>query len=131
MPVHGRISIYTNHKCRCDACREAWREYSVSYYRRRPEIARAKRQRSYSEWKKFALSYLGGNCQVCGSVEELEFHHVDPDEKIHSITSMLGGSTRERLITELEKCELLCHNCHWDKTRANGRVGRWKRPQRL
>lgn len=130
MPDHGRISTYTNYKCRCDACRESWREYSLSYYRRKPEIGRAKRKRSYREWKKFAISYLGGRCKVCGSLEKLEFHHVDPDEKNNSITSMLGLS-KERLVAELDKCELLCHDCHWGKTRANGRVGRWKRPKRV
>lgn len=26
-PVHGRMSTYTNHRCRCDECREARRTY--------------------------------------------------------------------------------------------------------
>lgn len=129
MPDHGKISTYTNHKCRCDECREAWREYSRSYYRRKPEVARAKRQRSYSEWREFALGYLGGKCQVCDASEWLEFHHTDPDTKTNSITSMLGLA-KHRLVEELDKCELLCHHCHWDKTRANGRVGRWIRPKK-
>lgn len=26
-PRHGQAPTYTNHGCRCDACREAWRTY--------------------------------------------------------------------------------------------------------
>lgn len=29
--VHGRVSTYTNHGCRCERCREAQREYVASY----------------------------------------------------------------------------------------------------
>jgi hypothetical protein len=25
--VHGKASTYTNHRCRCEPCRIAWREY--------------------------------------------------------------------------------------------------------
>jgi len=28
-PAHGTTSAYTNHGCRCDLCREAWRDYKV------------------------------------------------------------------------------------------------------
>lgn len=33
-PLHGRVSTYTNHKCRCQECREAW----AAYYRRRRKL---------------------------------------------------------------------------------------------
>jgi len=32
---HGKYSTYSNHGCRCDACREAWNEYYTSYRRAR------------------------------------------------------------------------------------------------
>ena len=33
--THGRYSTYTNHGCRCDECREAWRIYSKDLRERR------------------------------------------------------------------------------------------------
>jgi 5-methylcytosine-specific restriction endonuclease McrA len=62
-----------------------------------------------------AIEYKGGKCQICGydrCTRALEFHHLNPDEKEFSISR--DGSTRswERTKIELDKCILLCANCH-------------------
>jgi len=62
-----------------------------------------------------ALKYKGGKCEQCGykkSIRALEFHHRDPNEKDFHISN--GGHTRswDRVKTELDKCDLLCANCH-------------------
>lgn len=62
-----------------------------------------------------AIKYKGGACQFCGykkSVYALTFHHVDPTQKDFGIGG--DGSTRswERTKAELDKCVLLCANCH-------------------
>ena len=66
--------------------------------------------------KELATRKLGGKCKDCGSSERLEFDHIDPGSKLFSIGGGLGNSSK-RLSEELEKCQLLCHTCHWDKTR--------------
>ena len=60
-----------------------------------------------------AVEYKGGSCQCCGFnkyVVSLEFHHRDPAQKDFSI----AGLTRswERIRNELDKCLLVCANCH-------------------
>ena len=63
--------------------------------------------------KERAVEYLGSTCSVCGydkSVWALEFHHKDP-----SIKDFGWGNTRkgwEKLKPELDKCVLVCTNCH-------------------
>ena len=48
-------------------------------------------------------------CERCGSDDELEFHHRDPEEKLsHRIWSWAW----ERIAKELEKCDVLCKTCH-------------------
>jgi hypothetical protein len=42
-PAHGTIGMYTNHGCRCDACRKANRENQLRSMRENPE-QRAKHQ---------------------------------------------------------------------------------------
>lgn len=32
---HGTLGGYTNHRCRCDKCRAAWRAYMRKYMRDR------------------------------------------------------------------------------------------------
>jgi len=61
-----------------------------------------------------AIKYLGGKCKYCSTdnVKHLTFHHINPDIKETTIWQLLKGSTWERMEKELNKCELLCHNCH-------------------
>jgi hypothetical protein len=43
----------------------------------------------------------------------LEFHHIDPDGKEGTVTSLIGNAcSKERVEKELAKCEQLCANCH-------------------
>ena len=43
----------------------------------------------------------------------LEFHHVDPDLKDINIADIANkGWGDKRLMSEIEKCEVLCSNCH-------------------
>jgi len=65
--------------------------------------------------KELAIEYKGGSCQKCGYNKcnaALEFHHLDPSEKDFSISA--SGNTRgwELIKKELDKCILVCANCH-------------------
>lgn len=62
--------------------------------------------------KRMAADYLGGACKLCGYnnyIGSLEFHHRNPKEKDFSIHSSLSW---EKILCELDKCDLLCANCH-------------------
>jgi len=64
--------------------------------------------------KKMAVEYKGGSCQGCGyrnCVQALQFHHVNPEHKDFSF-SRAGSKSWERLQVELDKCVLVCANCH-------------------
>jgi len=72
----------------------------------------AKRRRKIRE---MAVQHLEGKCSRCGYskyLEVLEFHHRDPSQKLFGIGQR--GLTRgwERVRAEIEKCDLLCANCH-------------------
>jgi hypothetical protein len=60
-----------------------------------------------------AVAYMGGKCCLCPydrCVEALEFHHVDPEEKGFNIADKV--TSFEAIKLELDKCELVCANCH-------------------
>jgi len=66
------------------------------------------------EKKKKAVAYKGNKCMVCGyhkNYASLDFHHRDPGLKTYDWTSMKLRPWPEILI-ELDKCDLLCRNCH-------------------
>lgn len=61
-----------------------------------------------------AIEFKGGKCSRCGYVgcaEAFDFHHRDPSQKDFQISS---GNTKnwDSVVAELEKCDLLCANCH-------------------
>ena len=64
--------------------------------------------------KRQAVEYLGGACKHCGlatdRMEVYDFHHVDPEQKDFIISQ--GVKCFEKIKTELDKCILLCANCH-------------------
>jgi len=65
--------------------------------------------------KEKAVQYKGGKCEICGydkCVDALDFHHNNPEEKEFSIGSKGYTRSWERVKKELDKCTLVCANCH-------------------
>lgn len=84
-------------------------------------------RRYYAERRQLAISYLGGCCVWCGAVDNLEFDHINPEHKLFTISSYVTHKW-EKLKPELDKCQLLCHQHHLEKTRIYGdNPGAWYR----
>ena len=61
-----------------------------------------------------AIAEKGGQCCFCGysaCVEALEFHHIN-GKKDFGISSKGYTRSWEKVKSELEKCILVCANCH-------------------
>ena len=61
-----------------------------------------------------AIEYLGGCCHHCGLIDDprvYDFHHLDPSEKEFSL-GQIGCRSFDKIKVELDKCILLCANCH-------------------
>jgi hypothetical protein len=62
-----------------------------------------------------AIEYKGSKCEKCGynkSKRALSFHHLDPNEKEFAVSS--ANKSWEKVKSELDKCMLLCMNCHME-----------------
>ena len=67
-----------------------------------------------NELKKKVVEYLGGGCINCGYNKfmcSLDIHHKDPKTKDKNFLSKRGWSW-SRIEIEINKCILLCRNCH-------------------
>ena len=73
------------------------------------EYLRVYMNKRYAVRRQKAIERLGGKCSECGSVESLHFHHLK-DKKF----SVAKGSSfsDERWNEEINKCVLLCEECH-------------------
>jgi hypothetical protein len=71
---------------------------------------------SVKEAKMFVLEYKSQHsCLICSENEPccLEFHHRDRKEKEFTIAQAVSsGIALHRIAKEIEKCDLLCRNCH-------------------
>jgi len=79
-------------------------------------------KRNYLKIRKIkAINYLGGKCIRCGynkSISAMEFHHKNPSSKIDGIANIIHK--KWNIVTqELNKCELLCSNCHRETHEIN------------
>ena len=95
------------------------KEYEYNRRRNDPEHAQRCLERGrgyYQKHRAFLIDYLGGKCAHCGTTENLEFDHKDPKEKSFSISPNLKQSINERMMKEIDKCHLLCNDCHKKKT---------------
>ena len=80
----------------------------------RERKSREKRVRG-RKYKKLLGKHLGDKCERCGydrCPAGFDFHHIIPEEKEFSIGENCGNFAYERLLNEVEKCGLLCANCH-------------------
>jgi hypothetical protein len=82
-----------------------------------------------------AIEYKGGRCNRCGydkNASALVFHHIDPKEKEFQIGEHYNYSW-DRIKKELDKCEMLCANCHHEEHSHNQHsleeYQKWIRPQ--
>jgi transposase-like protein len=65
--------------------------------------------------KKILVEEAGGGCAACGYtryVGALQFHHIDPSEKVFAIARRGWTRSLAKAREEASKCVLLCANCH-------------------
>lgn len=70
--------------------------------------------------KKWMIEYKGGECIECHNsnldIGCYDFHHLDPKEKDFNLSGLNSAKmSLEKVRKELDKCVLLCANCHREK----------------
>lgn len=91
--LKGKQTSYCSNSCRV--------KYQIKLWRKRTK------QRS--------IEYLGGKCVKCGynrCPEAMDFHHRDPTQKDFAISKSGNCTAWNKIQKELDKCDLLCSNCH-------------------
>lgn len=90
---------------------------ATSYYQQNTEHVKKYQATRRKEAKAKVAELLGSICQRCGfeHLAALDFHHIDPTLKEFRLSDAIVRTkkyTWEQIVAEVEKCELLCKNCH-------------------
>lgn len=103
-PVQYRSSI-------CQRCKVAYNK-KRRHERGQPGSLKARLLRKVN--KQRAVDYLGGRCVDCQHGYHLsayDFHHLDPIKKDINPSSLMNRPW-DVIKKEIDKCVLLCSNCH-------------------
>lgn len=103
----------------------------ASYARNRVRRVLAQRDRQ-STMRQRAFDYKGGRCTDCGYADNmlaLQFDHVPERGAKKAPVAKLYSLSWEVLVMELDKCDLVCANCH--AIRTHGRGQQFWRSRRL
>ena len=100
--------------------RDYARAYGREYYRRNREHLLKKQKEKNRRHIERVGAWLNDykkqlSCARCfeSHPATLQFHHRDPKEKDFSISLYrMGKWSRERILKEVAKCEVICANCH-------------------
>ena len=84
--------------------------YTVKY----GESARQRNRERHKANAERVDEIKSSGCTVCGEMAVccLEFHHPDPTAKEFTIAQAKGRLSWERVQAEINKCVILCSNCH-------------------
>ena len=113
-----------------------WREDNKEYYKEYRELNREKQREYIRKWgaenrehtieykreyrderKSYCIEYLGGKCVKCGTTHNLQFDHIKRETKKYTIGSRIHQDFTI-IKEELDKCQLLCVDCHKVKTKS-------------
>lgn len=121
---------YKSRGIRNQTCKVCQRIYDRGWYQKNREYQikrvyiKTKLYRKLAD--EFIYQYLLKHpCMVCGEKDPmvLTFHHLDPSKKRGDIATMrCMGYSIKTIQTEINKCQILCFNCHLKKHRKNTRL---------
>ena len=100
----------------CRPCRSAYhREHYLANKQRYIEQAAVSKRKLILERTRYLLEFFAANpCKDCGESDPvvLEFDHRDPATKSFDVGNGLASHVWATVLAEIEKCDVVCANCH-------------------
>ncbi len=116
--LEGRWSIIEKEIKKCKLlCRNC---HSKLHGEAHEEISPGKMRQCNSLKKKFIEIYGECKCKMCNYTSDIvgifDFHHRDPESKDFALGNafrfLTDSNFTSKITNEIEKCDLLCRNCH-------------------
>ena len=101
--------------CACLIASDFYKRNKVEHIKRKEKASDLYLRKKQNLLLEYLLSHP---CVDCGNkdLRVLEFDHLDPIEKKMNVSQLLRTSGWEIIENEIEKCEVVCANCHRIRT---------------
>jgi ArsR family metal-binding transcriptional regulator len=114
------------------SCNDCRKKYQTEYYERTRE-AQAEYKKTHQEETRetarhYVYTYLQSHpCVHCGEADPyvLTFHHVRGRKKMNLSQMVNQGYSLEALQEEMDKCVVLCANCHMKEEKRKRGTKYW------
>lgn len=96
-------------------CKECHKEYRRSHYLKNKDKYIQKAKLNREKFRKWFIEFKSKlKCKNCGENRHwvLDFHHKK--NKDVEVSKLVGNCSKKRILEEINKCEVLCANCHRD-----------------
>jgi hypothetical protein len=120
------VKLFTKCASRYDGlqpyCKECMKLYRIEHYRKNKPAHYKRNQKSHEKLRQIILDVKNtGSCYDCKQRYPnepwlLEFDHRVPSDKISVVERLVKYGNKEKLLREIEKCDLLCVLCHRRRT---------------
>lgn len=103
-----------------EKCKECMKERGKNYYHnnheRQLKLALVRRSKYRKDLRDFLDLIKNKPCMDCKKVYPpyvMDFDHRDGEEKEKEVARMVaGGWSKDNIVKEIKKCDLVCANCH-------------------
>ena len=127
------LEKWTNTEKTCSKCL-LLKKYSDFYFNKKEnrlyryckQCSKQYDKNKIAKFKQLCLEYLGSKCNSCGYDKcqaSLDFHHENPNIKKFNINQKKQMKLTDVIKKELDKCIILCSNCHRELHYLNNFVG--------
>lgn len=117
--LHKELTDFSVNKTKRDnlnyQCKSCHSNYRKKHYQKNKQkyITKAKNNRRIQE-EKYNKYKESLSCEICKENTTccLDFHHKNTSEKEFNVSSMKSFISFESLLKEINKCIVVCSNCH-------------------
>lgn len=104
-------------------CKECQREYSKQHYQNNKARYYERNERQRQRLRQILLEAKAKPCQDCGIQYPpyvMDFDHRENSVKLGDV-GRFTRFTKKMLLAEIAKCDIVCANCHRERTHGQGK----------
>lgn len=124
------VSFFTPSASRYDGlqtyCRECMKLYRIEHYQANKKQYQDRNKATKNQIRAMIRKAKDRPCMDCGVAYPyyvMDFDHRDSTMKEYTISQMIPGGSISSVKREIEKCDVVCSNCHRERTHKSGSVG--------